>query len=202
MTLDKRPAPRVRHAEVHYGDTLKRISLRELGDASRWFELVLLNGLKPPYIVAPEDAGIGLLAYGDFIRVPALNGLPAAADAAETYLRDLQVTGGRLQASNGDLALVEGIENLSQALCHRVAVPKRDLGFHPFYGCWVHTLKGGGVRADTARLAAFYVKSALAEDYRVRRVESCVGKAISDQIEVRAVVIPITGTPVSFSTVV
>ena len=46
--IAQRPAPNIRHAEVHHGDTLQRISLRELGDASRWVELVLLNELRPP----------------------------------------------------------------------------------------------------------------------------------------------------------
>lgn len=202
MSLDKQPAPRVRHAEIHYGDSIKRVALRELGDASRWVELVVLNGLRPPYIVAPEDVEAGLLAYGDYIKVPALNGVPAVADAVATYLSDLQVVNGRLQASGGDLSLVRGVANLGQALAHRVAVEKRSLGFHPEYGCWVHTLNGGGVRPDSVRLGAFYVKSALAEDYRVRRVESCVGTAVGDKIQVEAVVVPISGTPVSFSTVV
>lgn len=202
MSLDSQLAPRVRHAEVHYGDTLKRIALREMGDASRWIELATLNRLTPPYIAPQEEAAPGVLVYGDYIKIPALNGAPAVTDAVAAYLSDLLVDGGRLQAENGDLQLVKGVPNLEQALAHRIKVEKRELGYHPEFGCWVHTLKGGGVRPDTVRLGGFYVKSALAEDYRVRRVESCVATAEGDRIRINSVVVPISGTPVSFSTVV
>ena len=41
---------RTRSVEVRFDDDLRTIAYRELGDASRWTELVVLNGLVPPYI--------------------------------------------------------------------------------------------------------------------------------------------------------
>ena len=190
-----RQAPNVRHAEIHAGDTLQRIALRELGDASRWIEIAVLNGLRPPYLVPIDSFGDGVLRYGDLIKIPAPGASIAAdTDPDATFGRDLSVRQGRLGATpTGDLLLVSGLANLKQAVSIRVLVEKRELGFHPDFGCWIRTLLGaiGGPRST--RLAAFYVRSALLEEPRILTVQSCTAEARGDSITVRAVVTPVSG---------
>lgn len=201
--MNLRPAPNVRHAQIHHGDSLQRVSLRELGDASRWVELVVLNELRPPYIAEGDKPGPGLLAPGDWIKIPAPgSGVSAELDAEAVLGADLLVEGGRLQAEDGDIALVSGVRNLSQALRHRVVVEKQELGFHPEFGCWVRSLLGDIGGARSARLAAFYVKSALSEDPRVQSIPSCVAELDGDRVLVRATVIPISGQPADLTVVV
>jgi hypothetical protein len=199
--MSEREAPGVRFAEVRFGDTLQLISLRELGDASRWAELIGLNDLVYPYIA--EVAAVGVLAYGDTIAVPAATSQISADQTSDgLYGVDIGLKGGALQASGGDFVMASGLSNLNQALRHRVTVDKQDLMFHPGYGCWVRSLLGEGATPSTARLAAMYVKSSLLEDERVQRVESCVATVAGDQVSVAAVVIPVTGDPVNLSVVI
>lgn len=58
----------VRQILIKQQDSLERISQRELGDASRWVELVILNKLKPPYLDSVKSDGVK--AYGENILVP------------------------------------------------------------------------------------------------------------------------------------
>lgn len=199
--IDESAAPNVRHAEVHRGDSLQRVALRELGDASRWVELVLLNELRPPYIAAEPSAGV--LGWGDYIKVPApSSSISADADPIAVFGTDLKLTRGQLTAVDGDIELVSGIPNLSQALALHVTVDKGELAFHPTFGCWVRSLLGDIGGSRSARLAAFYIKSALIEDARVSEVQSCVAEYAGDQIRVTARVVPISGSPVDLNMVV
>lgn len=52
---------KVKEVTIQTGDSLERIALRELGEATRWVELVILNQLKAPYIsdqLGPISSGI------------------------------------------------------------------------------------------------------------------------------------------------
>lgn len=196
-------APAVRYVVVQYGDSLQRIALRELGDASRWLDLIVLNGLSPPYIVPPELATDRLVSPGDRIMVPAPgSGVAANQDADAVLGCDLLLTKGQLSVANGDLAMVSGIDNFAQALSIRVTVEKRELGFHPEFGCWVRSLLGDIGGQPSARLAAFYVKSALKEDPRVQSVDSCIATLAGDKILVDATVTPVSGQSAALSLVI
>lgn len=198
-----REAPGVRLAETRHGDTLQRIALRELGDAGRWVELAELNGLRPPYITDAALVRAGVLAYGASIKIPApASIISASAEPRTVYGADLRLAHGALGAQFGDLELLEGVPNLVQALRHRIVVGKRELGFHPEYGCHVRTLIGASNGPVSARLAAFYVRSALLEDERVAEVPTCIAEVIGDQIRVTATAVPISGAPADIVVVV
>lgn len=191
----------VRFAEVHQGDDLRMVALRELGTAERWLELVTLNALRPPYIAAVASPGV--LAYGDLIQVPSSSSMISASDdPVGVFGSDLLVRDGRLVASDGDLVLVQGVPNLSQALRRHVAVEKAELAFHPEFGCHVRSILGRMNGVTAGQLAAFYVKSALLEDERVDSVPSCDAEVVGDQIRVTATVTPISGRPVDMTLVV
>lgn len=194
-------APNVRYAEIRYGDDLRKIALRELGDAAAWLDLVVLNGLRPPYIAASASAGV--LAYGDQIAIPApVSVVSAETDPATVYGTDVRLFNRRLGVEDGDFAVVSGLLNFRQALVLRVNVNKRELMFHPTFGCYVRSLLGRVTGPTAAQLAAFYVKSALLEDERVDSVPTCVAEVLGDQIKVDAKVLPITGKPVDLGVLI
>lgn len=62
------PPATVRQVRIKRNDTLERLCQRELGDAIRWPELVILNKLKPPYI--DEAGGDSVKKPGDTLLVP------------------------------------------------------------------------------------------------------------------------------------
>lgn len=59
--VDVRAPKSVKEITIQRGETLERIALNELGSASRWVDIVVLNGLKAPYI---SDEG------GDHVKKP------------------------------------------------------------------------------------------------------------------------------------
>ena len=66
--IDITPPATVRQVRIQRNDTLERMAQRELGDAIRWTELVILNKLKPPYIDA--NGGDGVKRPGEALLVP------------------------------------------------------------------------------------------------------------------------------------
>lgn len=198
--MTTRAAPNVRYVEIRYGDDLRRIALREMGNASKWLDLVVLNDLRPPYIA--EEASAGVLAYGDQIMLPSpVSTLSASTDPSGVYGVDLLVSGKKLRVVDGDFSVVSGLPNLWQALVHHITVEKRELAFHPSFGCYVRSLLGKVNGPTAAQLAAFYVKSAILEDSRVASVPSCDAVVLGDQIRVTANVQPISGKPVELKVV-
>lgn len=195
MAMFERPMPAYRLADTLRGDTMQRIAVREMGSATDWVELVLLNALRPPYIVDDELARVaGVLVAGDPIKIPAATSITTAdATPDAVFGRDLKVERGRLRVENGDLAINNGRENFLQALRHRLTVVKRDLAHHPEYGNFAPRLVGRGAGPITSDLAAFYVRSALLEDPRVADVPRCVATVQGDSILVDADVVPISG---------
>lgn len=184
--------PSVRMVNTRSGDTLQRISLRELGDASFWVLLAEINELVPPYIA--ETASSGVLAFGDSIKIPAPStGISSTTDTDKVFDTDLSLASGLLAAVDGDFLLVSGVPNLKQAMKMRIDVEKRELIFHPEYGSWLRAILGASNGPGTAALAAFYVKSSLLEDDRIKSIDSCTAEVDGDAIRVRAVVVPISG---------
>lgn len=185
--------PGIRRVLTIRNDTLQRIALRELGDASRWIELVNLNELKPPYIVnSKAELVANVLLAGDPINIPAPKTTSnRLTDEDGVFLKDCKLTQGLLSASGGDVVTVRGVQNLKQALQIRIMTVKRDLLFHPTYGCYVSLLLGGGSGGATNSLAAFYVKSALQEDERVSSVTNVKASTTGDSIAIDAYIQPI-----------
>jgi len=66
--IDITPPATVRQVRIQRNDTLERLAVRELGDAVRWTEIVILNKLKPPYI--DENGGDSVKKPGDTLLVP------------------------------------------------------------------------------------------------------------------------------------
>lgn len=191
-----------RNVEVQIGDTLQRISLRELGNADRWVEIAELNNLHPPYLSDVPTGDPQIAAAGTAIMVPSpVQSISATTNPDQVFDNDLLLSesGSLMVNANGDWDLAVGINNVTQALKNRLQVDKTELMFHPEFGCWIRRLIGKGNSKTVGRLGGFYTKSALEEDDRVDHVISCEASITGDVIQVVAVVMLISGRQVNLS---
>jgi phage baseplate assembly protein W len=190
-----------RFVQTQYGDTLRGVALRELGDASGWAQLIWLNKLVPPYLTDnPAEVRDGVLLTGSTIRVPSASiEVDAAAFPDEVYQADCQLVAGGFQFQNGDFALVSGRANLRQALSHRIVTDHGELPFHPRYGANLGRLIGTLSSPVRALVAADYVDEALRQESRVKAVSKVTAEPVGDRISISAEVVPITGVTINVS---
>jgi phage baseplate assembly protein W len=201
VTLPVGPTKRLtgyRFVTIQQGDTLQAIAQRELGDAALWADLITINGLAPPYLTGdPSLASASVKLYGQQITLPAVSvQVSATTDPERVFGVDLRLTDGQLIAENGDLAVVAGVANLSQALKNRIETELGELLFHPNYGCAVSRVKGEGGDPTAATLGAKYVEGAILDDPRIDSVESVKATIIGDSCQIVAIATPITGTSI------
>lgn len=199
MSEFDKPLPPCRIVETHHGDTLQRISARELGDANRWPELVWINKLKPPYITDHENRVTdGVLLSGSIIKIPAPVGVYTDdAEKGQVFERDCSLVDKLLSVDeNGDIAIFSGADNLQQQLSHIVATPRGQATRHPNYGCLIWRLLGTVNGPIALKLGADYIKSALRSDYRVSRVDYSTAIAYGDVVKITARAVAIEGSVV------
>lgn len=140
---------------VNVGDTIRSIAQRVMGDAAQWKILVLLNSLQAPYISASGD-GVSVLRPGDQILYPRSPGAPDALvattqqnelgtqNALDRLGRDFKLTVREATAGivvydlekdqRGDIARVERLENLQQAVTIKLATEQGELPTHEWFG--------------------------------------------------------------------
>ncbi len=201
MTVTRRLAGS-RLVEIRFGDTLQTIAARELGDASKWADLIAINDLVYPYLTGePSEAGESVLLYGSLIVVPATVAASAETDPDAVFGTDIALTRGELTAVAGDLAVVSGRANLRQAIKHRLGTAWNELLFHLNYGLGVYRLMGTINGPTAGALAAEYVRGAMLSDPRIAAVPVSVAEVQGDRIAVTATINPVTGSPVSVSEV-
>lgn len=184
-----------RWAGVQPGDSLRRIALRELGDALRWIELANINQLRPPYIsesLNPADRQPATLIWGDRIAIP-LGKVTEAVQIAEDVLGiDAALVQGRLAAHpTGDWLTRQDDANLRQALTHRLKTPPGDLLAHPTYGCDSHALLGLRNRRTLQALLIGFVRRAIAMEPRAARTEQVQTAVRGDVLGLHARVTPV-----------
>lgn len=189
-----------RFVEILQGDTLQAIAARELGDASRWAEIVSYNGLKPPYLTGDSSqAGIGVLLYGALIRLPASSPVISSTnDPEKVFERDVKLIAGKLGVtSSGDLDVVSGTANLKQAITNRIDTDRGELIYHAQdYGSLVRRLVGAVNGPTAGLLAAEYAKAAVLADPRISAVLSANAEVSGDVIKVSVEAQPVVGRPV------
>ncbi len=131
-------------------DTIFSIALRVLGDQARWKELVILNNLKYPYIDATGD-GVNVLRPNDTLIYPS----NTAAQRQNSQVTDLTSNTNQLKKrlgrdiklvensnssfdlavnDRGDLATIEGEENLIQSIKIKFNTEQGSLRTHPEFG--------------------------------------------------------------------
>lgn len=190
-----------RRADTRVGDSLQAIAAREMGDASRWPDLAGLNGLVPPWITDDLEVASAtvLLAGQQQIKIPTNSPAPSGVTDRDTVFgTDIALPKGRLQVtSTGDLAVISGSANLTQALTNRLASHTDDLVYHPDYGCDVYKVVGQGGTATADTLAATLVSRAVRSDARISSIESATGSLSGDQIAVAVTAVAVDGRRVS-----
>lgn len=203
MSEFERKLPSCRIVEIHHDDTLQRIAAREMGDANRWPELVWINSLTHPYLTGdPNRVVPGVLLFGAMIKVPAPVGVfTDDGDRGQVFERDCALTNKLLGVdAGGDIAVFSGADNLRQQLSHVVVTPRGQATRHPTYGCMVWRLLGTVTGPVAAKLGADYVRSALASDYRVSRVDYSTAVISGDVISVTARAVAVEGSVVDVVT--
>lgn len=184
-----RQMPAYRLVQTHHGDDLPSIASRELGDANRWPELVWINDLRPPYITSLTGLNAdGVLQAGALIKVPSPVGFTAdSPDRSSVYERDCMMMNKALVVDDGgDLSVATGADNLRQQLQHRIVTPRGQARRHPEYGCRIWSLLGTVNGPTAGIMGAQYVKSALASDFRVARVDFARAEVAGDAVRVTA----------------
>jgi hypothetical protein len=161
-------------------DTIQTIAARALGDPDRFKEIILLNGLKPPYV--SEAGGQGVLKPGDPIILPTTQNSPRMgvrrnidynitrflSETEKNFGVDIRVTEDYDFAISNtkDLDLVAGIGNMSQAVLIRLYLEPRSLKRHPQIGT---DLQIGEKAVLIERLQSQIVNS-LSSDLRVETI--------------------------------
>lgn len=208
-TIFDKPLNGYRFVDTQFGDTLRKIAARELGDAAQWGNLIAFNNLVPPYLTDdPTQVAPGVLLTGSQILVPA--GAPVISTATDPTLVfeiDLRLapaagtgaTGGLLQFENGDFAVIAGRENFRQVLKNRVETERGELEFHQEYGSLCRRLIGTDNGPNTALLAAQYAKASLLADPRVSDVDQAIATITGDQLSLALEVIPVVGRPIQLT---
>jgi phage baseplate assembly protein W len=175
---------------VEVGDSLRRLAARHMGDANRWTELAEINGLRPPYIVEsvdPADRERATLVFGDQIAVPVGYADRVPQAPIEVFGVDAVLTDRTLHVdATGDYAVVATLENLAQALTHRVNTPTGSILMHRAYGCNVFAVLGMQARPLIAALAGAMVRQALEQEPRLASVDEVRPVTEGDTVTVYA----------------
>jgi hypothetical protein len=135
---------------------------------------------------------------GDTIALPSsvpgsgivtLNSVTGIVDALGTDVA-LDSRGQRMVGPGGDVATVSGVDNVTQAISHRITTPTGFLKQHSDYGCDITYYIGGApVSSDTLRLAL--ITDCILQDPRIYEVTglSIVPRDDADYVSVAATVI-------------
>lgn len=197
---------KVRQIAVRQGDDLRAIAARELGDATRWTELATLNDLRLPFIVNSyrlTDRLPHTLIWGDTLLLPWETNAARVPSPTSNFGIDIALPHGQLAATaGGDLATVQGRDNIVQALGHRLRTLRGELPYHPAYGSHVALALSLPAGPFSSMMAAAWAQEALVEEPRLARVLAVDGHADGDVLRVAASVGAVDdNTPIDFNLV-
>jgi nucleoid-associated protein YgaU len=148
-------------------DTMQSLALRTYGDAARWGEIVVFNGLRDAYTLGNgRPLRAGDLLYIPVARTEADRG--QAQQKAEPYGVDLAIENGDIPLQGNDLRLSRGVSNLEQAIRHRLITEQGEAWILPRYGLPVRV--GSGMNSRAVAYAAAHTREQLLADPRIRAI--------------------------------
>jgi hypothetical protein len=168
---------------VRPGDTLERLALRLLGDVTRSWEVIDLNELRRPFFDTsdpPCTTGPNIARPGDLLYLPPDAIVPQrevtqTQQDADLYGRDMVVYAtGYVEIDVDELAIVEGVKNITQALYERIATTVGELVLHADYGIEGGLIIGTEGTPDQIAFNGLEVAKTVAQDPRVTRVADVV----------------------------
>lgn len=184
---------RPKRVNVRIGDSLRIIAKRELNDINRWTELVELNNLRPPYIIASINEIDRLdktLIWGDLIKLPIQinSSLNVLVFDENLHGSDVELSNfGKLKnTSTGDLNIVNGKLNLHQALRNRLKCRIGELYPHKSYGCNAYLYLGEKNVLLTQMYVHTTVLQALRQEPRIDTVNKIDTKTSGEILTVNA----------------
>lgn len=176
---------------VKYGDTIRMIAQRELGDAELWIDIVTLNGLSYPYI--SDMPSVGVATPGDDILLPVTESLEIQQET--TFGTDLRLStdkvnltsgrGGDLSIGlDGDYELVSEVDCLRQDIAHRKITVLGTLPYHPTYGSELTTMVGSKKDANWRIKAQLEAERTVRSDPRITDVTSMSVDGDSSEVRI------------------
>lgn len=165
------------------GETLHDVAQSYLGDAERWPEIAVANGLSGPYHMASGAP----LVPGTVLLVPTVAAPPSADHRTDLLLSP----SGDLVVAGSDFAVISGLDNLLQALSVRLRTERGESPW-PAYG--VEPMVGDGLRTSSVATAVASVRSQAMADPRVIAVRRTGVQDRGDAILVECDVVPVTGS--------
>jgi len=94
------------------------------------------------------------------------------AEIANSYLEDLKHDGDFSAKKNGDIRLISGLDNLKQALYHRLVTVPGALVHRPEYGVGIQNWQNDIASIERQRELAKRIKEQFELDERVVQVKS------------------------------
>lgn len=174
----------VRQIKYTAGLTLERMAQKEMGDSTRWGEIVEVNGLKAPYVTDDLSSTLkNVLRPGDSVMIPtpARNGFSQVPTAKEIKTTrglsemekslgtDLKVTSDfDLSISNaGDLEVISGAPNMAQAVILKLSYERGEVMRYPELGANLRV----GTKFPPIETIKDGLTNSLLQDTRIEGVE-------------------------------
>lgn len=193
------------------GDTIQSIGVLYNVD---WTEIATINGLEYPYVNSQIDAqkdnsdvaviGETLVIPSQGVVIPHRTGNSVDELESYTFGGDLclfsQKTTLNLEDqekelcdnSEGDLLLVEGLNNLHQQLLIRLGTPKGTLVLHPEFGSNLTSYIGRKVTSELLTEISLEVQECILSDFRVKEISNLDVEFKDGGIHIEATIIPIS----------
>lgn len=200
----------VKQVKLQKGITLERLAQQELGDSTRWGEIVEVNNLKAPYISDdPQESRDGVLKAGSniLIPIPLQNGFSQVPVGKENKLTkgmselekslgtDLKINKDfdLVLTSSGDLELVAGAENMAQGTLLKLSYEPGEVMLYPELGSGLVV----GTKFPPIEEIKDRVTNSLLQDNRIERVADLSlirdnsGLSISFNLHIKQIDIPV-----------
>lgn len=193
---------RLRRVDTRVRDTIQRFTVRNLGDASRWPEIIQINGLVWPYLTDDPDQVVPgvVLAGAAQLQIPddgAAVTSDSAPDPAVAFGIDMLLEGGTLSDDgNGDFATVSGVANLKQAMRIKFNTPLGQLVYYPAFGNGAQQFVGAGNNPANMILANSLAQRCARSDNRIDSTQGFVTSITGDRLDISGSAVAIDGSNV------